>query len=138
VVSRRAVISGDAGFTVVEIMVVVAIIGILVVMAVPIYISAQVRASQRTCYANQRQLEGAVGVWIAADPERTRTQLAGVVNAAHPLVVEHIVGRPPRCPSAADAVDPDNPTVAQGAYTLGTEGTLAPCTWGELGPHGHY
>jgi len=60
-----------------------------------------------------------------------------VVNASNPLVAQRFV-RPPHCPSAPRPVNTDDPSVAEGAYTLDTSGTVIPCTWGSLGPHGTF
>ena len=56
----------DEGFTLVELMVVVLIIGILVAIAVPIFNAAKASAQQKTCWANERTVEGAYQSWQAA------------------------------------------------------------------------
>jgi len=68
------------GFTLVELMVVLLIIGILVAIAVPIYNSTQKNAKQRACDANIRTIEGAaaqyyssVGKWPSMSDLTTAT-----------------------------------------------------------------
>lgn len=51
------------GFTLVEIMIVVAIIGLLAAIAIPNFVKARQKAQQEACIANLRQIEGASQVW---------------------------------------------------------------------------
>ena len=56
----------DSGFTLVELMVVVLIIGILVSLATPVFLRAEADARSKSCQANQRTLVSAMSVAQAA------------------------------------------------------------------------
>ena len=51
------------GFTLVEIMIVVAIIGLLAAIAIPNFIKAREKAEKQACVANLKQIQGAIQVW---------------------------------------------------------------------------
>jgi type IV pilus assembly protein PilA len=50
---------GEKGFSLVELMVVIVIIGVLIAIAIPVYRNTTESAELRACHANQRMIEGA-------------------------------------------------------------------------------
>ena len=61
----KAMKNNKKGFTLVELMVVVVIIGVLVAIAVPVYNATTTSAKEKAEAANIRILEGAIGTYIA-------------------------------------------------------------------------
>lgn len=83
----------DEGFTLVELMVVILIIGILVAIAIPVFNAARATAERRTCHANQRTIEGAAQQYVA--------DVGGSIDDvdALNLLVPQFISQNPECPT---------------------------------------
>jgi type II secretion system protein G len=97
----------NKGFTLVELMVVLLILGILVAIAVPIYNTSQDKAKETACDANIRTLEGAAalyhaetGNWPKEDGEEDLS-----------LLENEYIKEVPECPSGGTYDITENGTV---------------------------
>lgn len=104
----------NRGFTLVEIMIVVAIIGIIVAIAVPAFLRARENARGRACQENLIKIDGAVEQW-ALDFRRSNgdtVALSGIVGATM------YIKRTPICPSGGTYGGQSGGT---GDFTVGGE-----------------
>lgn len=113
---RRA--QDQKGFTLVELMVVVVILGILVTIAVPLYKAQTEKAKKATCFANQRMIESAIVQW-SMDPDNEN---AGIPELGD-LVEDGYLLSEPKCPSNNDTNDNDT----NDTYNINPDGSVT-CT----------
>jgi len=71
--------SRKAGFTLVEIMIVVAIIGLLAAIAIPNFVKARTASQKSACIANLKQIDGAKATW-ALENKKTAADTPGTTD----------------------------------------------------------
>ena len=85
--------SRTSGFTLVEIMIVVAIIGLLAAIAIPNFVRARTTSQQNACINNLRQIDGAIQQWAL---EQKAASTASVAETdVTPFLKNSVI-----CPSA--------------------------------------
>ena len=88
-----------AGFTLVEIMIVVAIIGLLAAVAIPNFVKARNVSQSKSCIHNMRRVDCAIQQWALENGKKDTDQ------PIEAQVVEYIRGSPvmPVCPAGNSA-----------------------------------
>ena len=100
----------NKGFTLVEIMIVVAIIGLLAAIAIPNFVRARTTAQTNACIGNLRQIDGAKQVW-AIEQQQTDS-----VTPTMATLSPNYIKREPRCPAGSST-----------AYTVNSVSVLPLC-----------
>jgi prepilin-type N-terminal cleavage/methylation domain-containing protein len=108
-----------AGFTLVEIMIVVAIIGLLASIAIPNFVRARENSQKNACINNLRQIDGAKQQWALENNKK----YSATPNSA---ALTSYLGRGtssafPTCPSGSSS------------YTIGTIAVAPSCGNASLG-----
>jgi len=98
-------------FTLVEIMIVVAVIGLLAAIAIPNFVQARSRAQRTACIANLKKIQDTISLW-AIDNGKTNTDAVTMAN-----LVPAYLRSTPYCPLDS----------AKTGYTLTTVGAATLC-----------
>jgi prepilin-type N-terminal cleavage/methylation domain-containing protein len=105
-----------AGFTLVEIMIVVAIIGLLAAIAIPNFVKARATSQANACINNLRQIDAAANQFALEKGETSGSSINFPTDLT-PYIKLNSAGSIPPCP-------------AGGVYTENTVGSSPTCSLG--------
>jgi len=127
----NAIHRNQKGFTLVELMVVVVIIGILVAIAIPVFRGVQATANRRTVEANLRTLDGAITMFRVENNNAVPASIGALVTGGY--LVAAPSGPAPLAEGAYGITAAGRATVSIPLNTFGTHAALVnaslPIAW---------
>jgi prepilin-type N-terminal cleavage/methylation domain-containing protein len=102
-----------AGFTLVEIMIVVAIIGLLAAIAIPNFVKARATSQANACINNLRQIDAGIQQWALENGKQSGDSVA--LSNVEAYIKLNSAGSIPPCP-------------ANGTYSVTTVSNSPTCT----------
>jgi prepilin-type N-terminal cleavage/methylation domain-containing protein len=91
-----------AGFTLVEIMIVVAIIGLLAAIAIPNFVSSRARSQATACINNMRQIDYAIQQYAMENGLASGATIA--LSNVMPYIKLNMNGSIPSCPASGQYI----------------------------------
>lgn len=115
--AMREMRRGEKGFTLIEIMIVVLIIGILLAIAVPNFVKARETSRAKSCVSNLKQIDSAKEQWAMDNKAAEGDTVSGTLWGTGQYIKAE-----PECPSG-------------GTYTIGVIGANPTCSITTDPPH---
>ena len=107
-------------FTLVEIMIVVAIIGLLAAVAIPNFVRARATSQANACINNMHQIDGAVTEWALEKSKKTGDPAPNLATDLTPYLRLNSSGSIPSCPAGGSYIMNTVGAIPQITCSLGT------------------